>query len=193
MASENKINQCEQSKASADLNGSTGRRRFVRGVAAVVPVVLTAGSRSALAATCLSPSASASIHLLNSRPGRAGDGICSGRTPGYWMNAWKTHTTASGQCGEKTIKFGDIFAGGFPDKTLQQVMALDGSADPYQLGAHLAAAWCNWKMGWVSRSVLDLGDLQAMWNRRTSGYTPIAGVTWYAQDIVTYLKTTQTL
>jgi hypothetical protein len=193
MTSENKINQREQPKAAADDNRSTGRRRFVRGVAAVVPVVLTAGSRSALAATCLSPSASASINLLNSRPGRAGDGICSGRTPGYWMNAWKTHPTEWTQCGAKYVKFSDIFPGGFPGKTLKQVMELNGSADPYQLGAHLAAAWCNWKMGWVSPSVLDLGDLKAMWNGRTSGYTPIAGVTWYAQDIVTYLKTTQTL
>lgn len=194
MNSENKIDNSEQSKVTAGDSGTPGRRRFVRGVAAIVPVVvLTAGSRSALATTCLSPSASASINLLHSRPNRPGDGMCAGRTPGFWANAWKTHHAVWVQVGAKDLQFSAIFAGGFPGKTLKQVMQLNGAGDPYQLGAHLAAAWCNWKMGWVSSTILDLSDLQAMWNGRNTGYTPIAGVTWYGQDIVTFLKTTQPL
>lgn len=70
---------------------------------------------------------------------------------------------------------------------------MNGTQDPYQLGAHLAAAWCNWKMGWVSSSVVNLSDLQAMWAGRTAGYVPVSGVTWYSEDIVEYLKSSMLL
>lgn len=194
MASENNIDKGEQPEAVAGGNARSGRRRFVRGVAAAVPVVLTMGSRSALATSgCLSPSASASISLLHSRPDRPRDGVCLGRTPGYWGNASKTHPTEWAQVGAEGMLFSSVYAGGFPGKTLKQVIQLNGSGDPYQLGAHLAAAWCNWKMGWVPASILDLADLQAMWAGRNTGYTPVSGVTWYAEDIVTYLKTTMPL
>jgi hypothetical protein len=115
--------------------------------------------------------------------------MCLGRTPGYW----KTHSAQLEQIGAKNLQFSAIFAGGFPGKTLKEVMELKGFDDPNKLGAHLAAAWCNWKMGWVPSTILDLGDLQAMWNGRSTGYSPVAGVTWYGPEIVTYLKTTQPL
>jgi len=76
---------------------------------------------------------------------------------------------------------------------MEQVISENGSQDPQQLGAHLAAAWCNLQMGWVS--VLNVATLQAMWNGRTLGFYPVAGDTtpvWYAEEIVAYLKTTMT-
>ena len=194
MASENNIDKSEQPEAAAGVNAGSGRRRFVRGVAVAVPVVLTMGTRSALATTgCLSPSASASINLLHSRPDRPRDGMCLGRTPGYWGNASKTHPTEWAQVGAKDLLFSSVFAGGFPGKKMEEVIKLTGNGDPYQLGAHLAAAWCNWKMGWVPASIMDLADLQAMWAGRNSGYSPVSGVTWYSPDIVNYLKTTMPL
>lgn len=167
------------------------RRKFVLGAGVALPVVLTAGTRSALACGrgCLSPSASASINLAHSRDDRS-DTPCAGRSPGFWYNASKTHALSWSQIGAERILFSSIYAGGFPGKTLKQVFALNGNGDPYQLGAHLAAAWCNWKAGLVPASVLDLSDLQAMWAARNSGYSPVPGVIWYARDIVTYLQTT---
>lgn len=91
------------------------------------------------------------------------------------------------------MQFSSVFAGGFPGKTMLEVVKLTGNADPYQIGAHMVAAWCNWKMGWVPATIIDLADLQAMWSGRNSGYTPVSGVTWYSPDIVSYLKTTMPL
>lgn len=55
-------------------HGGIGRRRLLRAGLAATPVVLTVGSRSALAqGGCLSPSATASINLFHSRPDRPGD------------------------------------------------------------------------------------------------------------------------
>ena len=169
---------------------SESRRRFVHGVGVVVPTILTVGSRSSLAGTCLSPSASASINLLHSRQDRPHDGLCGGRTPGYWKNAASNHGNLLAKENKFSVAFSD--PSGFPEKSLEEVMSLR-SGDQYNLGAHLAAAWCNWRMGWVSNSVVDLPDLEAMWRGRNGGYTPVTGVTWYAEEIVSYLKTTMPL
>jgi len=165
------------------------RRNFVRGVGVMIPAVLTVTSRSAMATVnvCLSPSASASINLTNSRPDRT-DGDCvHGRTPGYWQNASTTHPTEWIQSGAKGTLFSTCFLSGFPGKTLKKVMNMDGTEDPQQLGAHLSAAWCNLQMGWVT--VVTLEQLQAMWAGQDN-YSPMAGVVWTREDTVTYLKTT---
>lgn len=182
----------EQAKENAGIHGVGSRRQFVRGACAVVPVVLTVGSRSALAnGGCLSPSASASINLLHSRPDRTG-GSCAGRTPEYWQSAAVTQNNFLA----RNTLFSTPFSGGFPEKTIEQVIIGNGTQDPQQLGAYLGAAWCNLRMGWVDESVLSLEVLGKMWEGRSSGYHPIDGAllpVWGPEDIVTYLKTTMPL
>lgn len=189
METTSRICNSEQTKVTADSRALVGRRRFVRGVAAVVPVVLTVGSRSVLGrdVTCLSPSASASISLLNSRPGRDPDGSCAGKSPGYWKNAFANF----GITIARSANFDAVFGSG-PTGTMEDVCATTGDADHAALARHLAAAWCNLQAGLVSPTVLDLGDLQAMWAGRFAGYSPVAGVTWFDTDMITYLTTTMT-
>lgn len=172
-------------KASAR---ASGRRRFVRGVGLATPVVLTMASRSALARTCFSPSAQASITLDNSRA--QGGASCSGRSPGYWWNAKKNHPDDWSASGAEGVLFSSIFPGGFPDKTLREVLGLNGNQDQWQLGAHLVAAWCNLQTGKVPSSVLSLQTMQAMWAGRSGSYQPVPGVFWNGEDIVKYIQTT---
>lgn len=200
----------ESPKLPADDNASkatSGRRRFIRGLTATVPVVMTVRSPSALAAgQCFAPSAHASIALLNSRPDRE-KLYCDGGTPGFWGNAAKIdhphHTYWKQVFGEDIKKqdgtykiasplFGNVFGSPFssPDKKVHQVIWLEGNGDPYQLGAHLVAAYCNSVIGWVPSAVLDLAGLREMWAGRLSGYEPTAGVKWYGEQIVAYLQTT---
>lgn len=170
-----------------------GRRRFIHGIGIAVPVIMTVRSPSVLATgsggQCLAPSAMASIALLNSRPERTRS-FCSGRTPGFWVNAWKTHETIWAASGGEGLLFSTVFGSGFSGKTLRQVMELQGNEDAFQLGAHLSAAYLNWKMVWVPNEVLSLQDLRDMWNGRGGTYSPTAGVTWGGEAIVTYLQTT---
>jgi hypothetical protein len=187
-----------------------GRRRFIRGVGIAVPVVMSVKSPSALAAgQCFAPSAHASIALLNSR--RDGEKLyCDGGTPGFWGNAAKIdhqhHSYWKQVFGDDIKKkdgsfkiasplFGTVFRSQFssPDKKVHEVIWLNGAGDPFQLGAHLVAAYCNVKIGWVpsgEHGVLDISDLQEMWAKRLTGYEPTAGVKWYGQQIVAYLQTT---
>jgi hypothetical protein len=185
-----------------------GRRKFVQGVGVALPVVLSVRSTSALAGgQCFAPSAHASIALLHSRPDRE-KLYCRGRTPGFWVNAARrdhpNHSDwvsifgpdpASPPAPSNAITsplFESIFAGGFPGKRFHEVMALNGVGDPFQFGAHLAAAYCNNLRGWVPSDVLSLSDLQEMWAGRNGTYHPTAGVSWGAQAITAYLQTTMT-
>ena len=171
---------------------SPSRRSFVRGATLVAPLALTVGSRSAMATACLSPSATASINLGKSRPGRS-DGSCAlGRTPGYWQNADSTHKDEWAASGAGGTLFSTCFVSGFSGSTLKQVMNMTGNQDPAQLGAHLSAAWCNLQMGWVDSTVLSLDVLRAMWAGQNN-YQPVAGVYWTREQTVTYLKTTMHL
>lgn len=188
MESERRVNKSEPSKVAGDSSALVGRRRFVRGVGVIVPAVLTVGSRSALATVgCLSPSASASINLLHSRPNRPG-GTCLGRTPGYWKNACDNHLS----CIARNQQFNIVYSGGW-SQTMEQVCGLEGNANYAALGRHLAAAWCNYAAGLVPTSILSLETLKAMWAGRAGTYSPTSGVTWTADQIVIYLLTTMPL
>ena len=175
---------CETSPAIMTETKRAGRRRFIRGAGVAVPVILSVASRSTLACTCLSPSASASINLLHSRPNRGDDGKCAGLSPGYW----KTHDYGPAA---KT-KFSLIDGGGntYSNKTMKEVVGLTGNENFAALARHLAAAWCNLRSGKVSSNVLDLKDLQAMWNGRNGAYSPTAGVYWGSSQIIDYILTT---
>jgi hypothetical protein len=170
---------------------AAGRRRFVRGVGIATPVILTVASRSALARTCLSPSAQASIALDISRPDRF-KSECYGLSPMSWKNATFPQDSNHGSwtaSGAEGKYFSAIFGSGFPDKTLKQVLR-GLSEDPGTLGAHLCAAWCNLQTGKVPSTVLSLQTMKAMWDGRTASYQPVPGVFWGASQIVEYIKTT---
>jgi hypothetical protein len=195
----------EDSQQVVTPTGSESRRRFVRGVGLATPVMLAMSSRSALATggSCLSPSASASITLLNSRPDRDRVG-CSGRSPGFWSQACKSshpnhsYWVSSGAEGKYfSAVFDDSSA--FPGKTLKQVLRNGirnepSFPDPNRLGFHLAAAWCNLQLGWVPATVISLQQLKDMWRYRNTGYQPVPGMEtpWNGEDIVKYLSTTFT-
>jgi hypothetical protein len=151
-----------------------------------------------LACTCLSPSASASINLTHSRPNRPRDGVCAGRSPGYWKN----HDGF--ELARKT-QFSSVFPGGFPGKSMKQVTGLGGNGNFEALGRHLAAAWCNLRSGLVSSAILSEADMKLMWAGRYGSYAPIDGgtvrggqarivesggsVRWGESEIVQYLRT----
>jgi hypothetical protein len=73
---------------------------------------------------------------------------------------------------------------------MEDVCATTGNANYAALARHLAAAWCNLQKGLVATTVLDLSDLQAMWDGRAGSYSPVAGVTWTDAEIIAYLQTT---
>lgn len=147
------------------------RRRLLRGAAAT-PIIFTLASRPAWGGVC-TISVMASDNL--SHPGRTDD--CNGCTPGYWKQhpgMWpapyepgtceedKENGMGASGCQDYAndgTQFRHVFglahpAG--PNKTMMQVMQLDGNGDPYELGAHAVAAVLN----------------AAYWGAEIYGYTP---------------------
>ncbi|MBN8461854.1 MAG: hypothetical protein J0M01_03430 [Dechloromonas sp.] len=185
-------NQVGSGQAGMD-SKSAGRRRFVRGVGIATPVILTVASRSALASTCLSPSAQASIALDRSRPDRRRGSECFGKRPDFWKEASNEKSAHHGHwkgCGAEDRYFSACFSAsdGFNGKTLKDVLASKGQDDPFKLGSHLCAAWCNLQTGKVPASVLSLETMKSMWAGRNGNYQPVAGVFWGAPQIVEYIK-----
>ena len=63
--------------------------------------------------------------------------------------------------------------------------------DPYNLGAHLVAAYLNVKSNKISFFTIDV--LKSIWHDLCTYnyYSPTAGVKWYAEDVARYLTKTE--
>jgi hypothetical protein len=157
-----------------------------------VPVVLTLVSRPVIAGgspgACTSASAYGSINA--SRPG--GTPICSGRTPGYWKNygkhPWPAPYEASGS---SPSKFDDVFGSGYPNKTLLDVLE-QGGGGKNAVARYIVAALLNAANSLTPPTVLDASKVKLIWQDFVNDgvYSPTAGVTWNASDLVDWLKTT---
>jgi len=174
------------------------RRRLLQGGLAAAPVLLTLVSRPVLGAQCTTTSAKVS-------PGASGPGnrvaVCSGFTPGFWkqeqhFSSWPSPyipKTVQGVGDRQATKFHPCFAGSqFGSKTLLEVLD-PSTADRAALARHIVAALLNAQSG--RTPVLTVGGVKTIWAECTAKgcYEPTAGVRWYPQDIVAYLKTTMPL
>lgn len=175
----------DQIQTSGD-DKSSGRRRFVRGLGVALPVTLTVSARSAMAATCTTVSAQASINLANSHNSLTDvNQPCTALSPTTW--AGKTDN----EFGIANVNFSAQFGGG-PNKTMRQVLR-DPNATPFQ--KHIAAAYVNSVLGRVGTKFYTIEQLKAMWNWKlgvNGYYQPVPGANWDETNIMTYLADTWT-
>ncbi|MDQ1815005.1 hypothetical protein [Massilia scottii] len=199
-----------QPQAGLSVSGNA-RRRFTRAGVGVSGVLMTLASQPGMAATtCASPSGSLSNGLQSShRPDNPL--TCGGNSPGFYANnpaGWPS-TPAS------TRHFKDIFPVNAGQAALGELALVDvlktngkkngGNSgkgpfksedlDPHNVASHVVAAYLNIQ---TKRStVLTETQLRNIWREyQTTGggklgyYAPTAGIKWYGDDIVAYLKTT---
>ncbi len=196
--------------AQGNINGKRkDRRRFLGAGVAATPFLLTLVSQPALGtgAVCFSPSRNVSRNTSVSQQGRYGECLRAG-SPGnyaaqqqaskgaYQWPAAVPPTTAmhplfyQGAENGKT-KFIKKENNQWVSMTLGEALQVSAAG---QVHFHLIAAYLN-KMGGngavIPDSVLTVQDILGMWQEYASrGYfEPMAGVKWYAEDIVNYLKT----
>lgn len=195
----------QQAPKSAGTSPSVqeARRKLLKGGLAAGPVIMTLASRPVLAQTlpgqCQTPSGFLSGNV--SQQGKAE--ICAGRTPGFWkqsqhFSAWPAPyfpTTTNGVDGHQATLFHSQTTGfggsQFSGKTMLQVLDTGGGSST-ALGRHICAALLNARSGMVPPTILSETTCRKIWNDFTNQgyYEPTAGVKWYADDIVAYLKTT---
>jgi len=186
---------------AASTSKAASRRRLLKGGLSVAPVVLSLSSRPVMAgglpALCVTPSGFASINVSNHTHT---SGTCSGRTPGYWKNAPTTNSpTQPSWPYPPSSLFKTYFSPSlaYGDLTLLQALQCGGNANgEVALVRHITAALLNAAAGLTPANVMDVTRVKAIWQEfamRAPGgyYEPIAGTKWYADDIVTYLVSTQ--
>ncbi|HUY03430.1 MAG TPA: hypothetical protein VMV33_09105 [Rhodocyclaceae bacterium] len=177
------------------------RRRLLKAGAAAAPVVMTLLSRPALGGTftnqCKTPSGFLSGNLSqNGNPQ-----LCSGLTPEVWVSGqghWPAPyypTTIPGTGGHDATTFHPLFAGSFfGNQTLLEVMQNSTGGGTIALGGYISAALLNAAAGLTS--VLSVAQVINIWAEFVANgygyFEPSAGVKWYADDIIIYLKSTMT-
>ena len=174
----------DDSIQTAGNDKGAGRRRFVRGLGVALPVTLTVSARSAMAATCTTVSAQASINLANSHDSLTDvNQPCTGLSPATWAGK------SDSEFGVANVAFSSQFGGG-PNKNMRQLLR-DANATAFQ--KHIAAAYVNSVLGRVGDRYYNLDQLKAMWSWRqgvNGFYQPVPGANWDETKIMAYLADT---
>ncbi|MGK2952769.1 MAG: hypothetical protein ACSLEZ_10345 [Thiobacillus sp.] len=193
---------------------SGGRRRFLGTSSAAAPFILTMVSQPALGVTCFSPSRALSQNTSISQLGKDGECLNAESAGNYKAQqvppttATRTRSARSGGAYhwpasvKPTDPFHPIFKEGYTPGVTKFTKpggvsmtfgeALNEQA-PGQVHFHLIGAYLNKKGGngaVIPDSAITETGILTMWDEyATRGYyEPVAGVKWYGQEIVDYLK-----
>lgn len=165
-------------------------RRRLTGAALGVSAIFTLASRPVLAQECVTPSAAASGNL--SHHGTAP--ICTGKTAAYWAGI------AQNQYPGGNPKFKDVFTNGaratwgsedkLDDVLKDTTNTTNTGTKPNPISKEFAATLLNIRNDPNSVPVLTETQLIGMWNEwvSTGAFAPMAGASWSAAQIVTYLQ-----
>lgn len=192
------MNESKQGLAEMVSQKKIERRRFVRVAGLALPAAMTISARSALACTCSTVSAHASIKLAESHNSKTDVNIaCNGKSPDYYkmLSDWRYVTS-------KDDLFNGQFPGsGLPDSaTMKKVLkniVKDAYGNPVSVSNRqriFAAAYLNSKNGYVSTTFYTIEeDLKKMWSEGPlNAYHPVPGASWGNTEIETYLTDTWT-
>lgn len=186
---------------------SNDRRRFLGAGAAATPFLLTLVSQPALGVTCFTPSRSLSRNTSVSQQGKNGECLraespgnySAQQQAGFGAYHWPAAVPPSTPMHPLFYKGGEYLKTKFVKKvngkwvsmTLGEAIQVNA---PGQVHFHLIGAYLN-KMGGNGAVIPDIvmtaQDILGMWQEYASRgyYEPMAGIKWYAEDIVNYLKT----
>ncbi|HEX6734054.1 MAG TPA: hypothetical protein VF096_04510 [Azonexus sp.] len=194
-------------KPGSENGESNDRRRFLGAGAAATPFLLTLVSQPALGVTCFTPSRSLSRNTSVSQQGNYGECLraespgnySAQQTLGSSAYHWPASVPPSTPMHQIFLQGGEYLKTKFVKKvnghwvsmTLGEALQVNA---PGQVHFHVIGAYLN-KMGGngavIPDSVLTAQDIVGIWQEYASRgyYEPMAGIKWYAEDIVNYLKT----
>lgn len=199
-------NKHSHSDVAASVEHKTERRRFLGKGIKAAPFVITLASQPALGATCFTPSRSLSKNTSISQQGKDGECI-NAESPGnykaqqnpqaqayHWpaspLPTDPLHPTFLMGNSEGVTKFTKTENNNLVSKTFGEALKVNA---PGQVHFHLIGAYLNVQGGngaVIPAHVMTPAGILEIWQEfATKGfYEPMAGVKWYAEDIVLYLK-----
>ena len=178
------------------------RRRFLGAGAAAAPFLLTLVSQPALGTTCFTPSRSLSRNTSVSQQGKYGE-CMRAESPGNYKAQQQLGQGASIWPVPPSTPMHPLFYMGGEDLKTRFIKLVNGRVLSMTLGealevntagqvhSHLIAAYLNTMGGnGAVIPVLTADNVLKIWREyaTTGYYEPMAGIKWYAEDIVDYLK-----
>ncbi len=179
------------------------RRKFT-GAGLGVSAIFTLASQPVLATGGKICKSQSGFHSLGFASHHGTPDYCHGKPPSHWC------TKSDWECPELKVCYHDKLKRGthcnYGTKTsyygpngptCKEVMKgefwANATAKPDPVGRECAATWLNIKYGYIPSSVCSETKLITMWNEftNTGVYHPMAGVNWYAADIVKYCQSLQ--
>jgi hypothetical protein len=183
-------NEASNSPSDPAAGADRERRRLLGGLSAT-PFLTTLVSPPAFGQQrCTAPSSFASIPTSHHEPPQA----CLGRPPAYWKDAKRLDQWPAPY--QATTRFETVFSLSPYQSatTLLRVLETDGGP-PDDVARHIVATLLNVAKRWVP--VLTIVSVQGIWRRymQTGGgaagyFEPTAGIKWFHDDIVVYLRST---
>lgn len=191
--------------AVSSARSTAGRRRFLGTGVKATPFVLTLASQPALGVTCFTPSRSLSKNTSLSQAAKNGN--CTGaESPGnykaqqdpagnayHWPASVKPtdlfHPFFKMGNSQGVTKFTKVVNNAEVSMTFGEALNVNAAG---QVHFHIIAAYLN-KLGGngavIPDVVITVAVIQTIWSEyATQGYyNPVAGVQWFAADIVNYL------
>lgn len=166
----------------------TARRRLLRDGLGNSAVLMVSAPRSVLAV--ISAPTSRFLSTSASAPPGQGHGLCAGRLPDFWeaaanSDAWggtSFERTGNGDTASATT-FDSVFGvrGGYPGRTLLDVLRFIDGRGKNCLARHLVAAVLNASKGWTPTHVLSVDLARHVWaSFVANGYfIPAENIVWY--------------
>lgn len=173
------------------------RRRFLRLGLGAAPVVLTLTSRPALARSCATLSATASMAADPLTSAGHGLDVCLGRSPRRWDRSNRLRTLFGHEDGPlfQSI-FGFVWDGAWkPEVRFRDVLGMNADQDPHQFGANLVAAYCN-AVEYADRYPLTTAQVVQIGTAiKSSGRydVPDTGQQWDVEEVKAFFQQTYTL
>ena len=160
---------------------ATGRRRLIQGGLSAGPLLLTLAGRPAYA-TCKQPSGFSISGNLSRPEAFACNDSKMGKKPGEW------YTTGTWPCDRTNTKVSSLSgATSGSDTTTTLVSCLAPGSSRTEVEKYIIAAYLN---ALNNRTPSNPTEVRKMWQYRTGNYSPVPGVTWTSQQLLSYLKHT---
>lgn len=173
------------------------RRRFLTLGLGAAPVVLTLTSRPALARSCATLSATASMAADPLTSAGHGLDVCLGQSPRRWDGSSSLRTLFGNENGPQFQSiFGFLWDGAWkPGVRFREVLRMNADQDPHQFGANLVAAYCN-AVEYAGRYPLTTTQVVQIGAAiKIGGYydVPDTGQQWDVEEVMEFFQQTYTL
>jgi hypothetical protein len=173
------------------------RRRFLQLGLGTGPAIVSLYNRPALAKSCLTISANASLAADPMTSAAHGLDVCQGASPGRWLNRESLKALFGSAGGPAFMSiFGFLWGASWTvETTFAEVLGMNGVDDPRQFGAHIVAAYCNASKYGGAYPLTTADVVEMARSIKSTGLYAVRGTSevWGLSQVIQFIEQTFTL